>query len=124
MPGFTASADRIHIEQLELHASVGVTDNERSRPQRVTVSLTIWPKAAFATLQDDITRTVNYSELCRSTRELVESKSVRLIETLASELAAHLLNHFPLRAVEIELRKFVLPQTQHVSVIVRREAAS
>ena len=114
--------DRIHIEQLELYARVGVTEDERSRPQRIRLTLTVWPKAAFAKLEDDITRTVNYSELCRSAREFVEKRSAKLIETLASEVAAHLLKQFPLREVEIELRKYVLPDAKHVTVIVRRAA--
>ena len=28
--------DRIHIEQLEIHARVGVADSERAQPQRLT----------------------------------------------------------------------------------------
>jgi FolB domain-containing protein len=116
-----AATDRIHIEQLELYARVGVTENERSRPQRITLSVTIWPETAFADLEDDITRTVNYSELCRAAREFVENRSAKLIETLASEVAAHLLKEFPLGAVEIELRKYVLPDVKHVAVIVRRK---
>ena len=28
--------DRIHIEQLEIHALVGVADSERAQPQRLT----------------------------------------------------------------------------------------
>jgi dihydroneopterin aldolase len=115
--------DRIRIEQLEVYARVGVTDDERSRPQRITFSLTVWPKVGFASLEDDITRTVDYSELCRSTREFVEGRSDKLIETLVSEVAAHLLKEFPLRAIEIELRKYVLPDAKHVAVIIRRDAA-
>jgi FolB domain-containing protein len=120
---FAAGTDRIHIEQLELYARVGVTENERAQAQRITLSLTVWPKAAFGKLEDDITRTVDYSELCRSAREFVERRSAKLIETLASDVAAHLLKEFPLRTVEIELRKYVLPDAKHVAVIVRREAA-
>jgi FolB domain-containing protein len=114
--------DRIYIDQLELHARVGVSEAERSQPQRITMNLTAWPTAGFTGLEDDITRTVNYSELCRSARELVESRSTSLVETLVSEVATHLLDQFPLRAIEVELRKYVLPDAKHVAVITRREA--
>jgi dihydroneopterin aldolase len=117
------NADCIHVRDLEVFARVGVTENERLRPQRITISLTIWPKSAFETLQDDISRTVNYSELCRVAREFIEARSDKLIETLASELASHLLEHVPIQSVEIELRKFVLPDAKHVAVIVKRNAA-
>jgi len=117
-----ASADRIHVEQLELYTRVGVTENERSAPQRITVNLTAWPRPDFDDLDDNLTRTVNYAELCREIRNLVENRSVSLIETLVSEIITRLLTQFPLRAVEIELRKYVLPDTKYVAVIARREA--
>jgi FolB domain-containing protein len=115
-------ADQIHIDQLEIFVRVGVTENERLRPQRITLTLTIWLKDVFENLQDDINRTVNYSEVCRAAREFIQDRSHQLIETLASQLASHLLGTFPIRAVEVELRKFVLPDAKHVAVIVRRNA--
>ena len=124
MVASAASADRIRVEQLELFARLGVTQEERAQPQRITVSLTIWPEASFSNLNDDISRTVNYSEVCRAARELVESRSASLIETLASDVAGHLLEQFPLRAIEVELRKYVLPDTKYVAVVVRRESGS
>jgi dihydroneopterin aldolase len=44
-----------------------------------------------------------------------------LIETLAEEIAGELLTRFALRAVEVELRKFILPDTAHVAIRLRRE---
>ena len=116
--------DCIHVEQLELFARLGITEEERSRPQRITVSLTIWPERGFSGLQDDISRAVNYAEVCRAARELVESRPVSLIETLASQIASALLKEFPLRMVEVELRKYIYPDTKYTAVIVRRDATS
>lgn len=110
--------DQVHIEQLEVFGRVGVTENERSKPQRLTLTITVWPNEAFEQLQDDITRAVNYSAICASTRDLVRARTDKLIETLAAELASHLLQTFPIRQVRIELRKFVVPDTQHVAVVV------
>ena len=112
--------DSIRIDQLELQVRIGVTDEERAHPQRITISITIWPAAAFEQLKDDLTNTVNYSDLCRVTREFIEERADKLIETLVSALAAHLLAEFRLEAVEVELRKFVLPNTNYVSAIVHR----
>jgi 7,8-dihydroneopterin aldolase/epimerase/oxygenase len=117
---FTAAPDRIHIEQLELYARIGVTEDERSKPQRITVNLTIWPKAGFEQMKDDISRTVNYVELCRAAREFIDERPFKLIETLASDLASDLLRAFPLQTVEVEIRKFVLPNTEYVSATARR----
>jgi dihydroneopterin aldolase len=114
------TGDRIRINQLEIFARLGVTGDERARPQRVVLGVTAWPKADFDRLEDDIAQTVNYVELCRATRDFVDGREWNLIETLASTLASHLLTKFPLRIVEIEVRKFVLPNTEYVSATVRR----
>ena len=117
-----AGSDRIHIEELQLFARVGVTERERSRPQRITLTITVWPKDPFDDMQDDISRTVNYSSICVAAREFVETRSDNLIETLVSELASHLLKQFPVRTIEVELRKFVLPDAKYAAVAVRRDA--
>jgi dihydroneopterin aldolase len=118
-----APADYIHVEQLEVFARVGVTDQERAKPQRLTLNITAWPSLGFENLQDDIQRTANYSELCALAREFVMTRKTSLIETLVSELALYLLERLPLREVQIELRKFVLPDAKYAAVVVTRSAA-
>ena len=111
--------DRIHIEQLEIQARVGVTDSERAQPQRLTLNVSFWPKKSGP--RDHITDTVNYSEVAASVKQFVAQRDYRLIETLAEETAGHLLARFPLRKVAVEVRKFVLPDADHVSVTAIRE---
>jgi dihydroneopterin aldolase len=118
----SSATDHIHIEQLEVFARVGVTENERSKPQRLTLSITVWPASGFQDLQDDITRTVNYSAIAVTSCEFLREKPAKLIETSATRLAAHLLKTFPIQKVQLELRKFVLPDAKHVSVSVTRTA--
>ncbi len=117
-------SDLIHVEQLEVFGHVGVTENERSKPQRLVFNLTACPRENFEEMNDDIQRTLNYSALCAAVRDFVRAQSPKLIETLAANLAAHLLENFPLRKIDIELRKFVVPDTQYVSVALSREAKS
>ncbi len=114
-------SDNIHIEQLELNARVGVPEGERARPQRITVSLTLWPQSSFRDLGDDLGRTVNYSAIAREVKALVDTRSDKLIETLAENIALHLLRQFPLQKVFIELRKFVLTDAKYVAVVLTRE---
>src|SRR5207248_7091549 len=106
--------DRIHIEQLEVHGRVGVPDSERAEPQRLILNITLWPK--IAELHDDIENTVNYSAVAECAKEFVGQHDYKLIETLAEETATHLLTQFSLRKVEVEVRKFVLPDANYVSV--------
>src|SRR5213596_928577 len=100
----TVVIDRIHIEQLEVPGRVGVPDSERAEPQRLIFSVTLWPK--IAELHDNIANTVNYSALAECAKEFVNRHDYKLIESLAEEMAAHLLARFNLRKIEIEVRKF------------------
>ena len=114
--------DQILISNLELHARIGVTDTEQSRLQRLTVSLVLTPTHGFDGLDDRIEGTVNYSSVCKAVRELVAAGPPRrLIETLAGDIAARVLARFEhCAAVEVELRKYILPDTDYVAVRLSR----
>ncbi len=118
------SHDKILIEELELSAHIGVPAEERARPQRLVVSLALVPRHRFDELQDDLAHTVDYAAVSAVLRELVAARRDRLLETLAEEMAAHLLRIFPLDRVELELRKFILPETKYVAVQLGRTAAA
>ena len=120
----TLSADAIRIEELEIFAKVGVPDEERANAQRLTLSVTLVPRIPFAELNDDLARTVDYATVCVSLAEFASGREDRLIEALAEAMAKHLLERFELTRVELELRKFILPQTKFVAVRLVREAAS
>jgi len=119
-----AMPDTILVEALELSSFIGVPDDERSAAQRLTVSLVLEPIRDFPALEDRIENTVDYFALTEFVKAFSLARPRRLIETLAEEIAAELLARFPLRAVEIELRKFILPHTQFVAIRIRRERAS
>jgi dihydroneopterin aldolase len=114
--------DEIHIEQLDIFTRVGVPEEERAKPQRLTVSISFWPYQQTSDLADHIERAVNYSAVAEETKNFMRDQSVNLIETLADRLASHLLNSFPIQKVTIELRKFVLQDAKYVSVTVTRTA--
>jgi dihydroneopterin aldolase len=116
--------DVVRLEQVEVLAHIGVPDDERSRPQRLTISVTLWPMKQASELNDDINRAVNYAEVCDEVRRFVQSRRDRLIETLADALAQQLLVTFALRRITIELRKYILPDVQFVSVRVTRDRPS
>src|SRR5919197_2479193 len=116
-------SDRIHIEELEISARVGVPEEERSAPQRVTVSISFWPYYEQRDMADKIENTVNYSIVAEEARNFVRDQSTNLIETLADRLATHLLKTFSIQKVTVELRKFPLQDAKHVSVTVTRTAS-
>jgi FolB domain-containing protein len=115
--------DEIHIEQLDVFTRIGVPEEERANPQRLTVNISFWPSQQTSDLADHIERTVNYSAVAEETKNFVRDQSVSLIETLAERLASHLLNSFLIQKVTIELRKFALQDAKYVSVTVTRGAS-
>ena len=114
--------DSIHIHELALEACVGVPDEERANPQRLTVSITLWPSHGFSEFADDLDKTVNYSAVAREVHHFVAGRADKLIETLADAIASHLLRTFNLQRVRIELHKFVLPDAKFVAATCERRA--
>ncbi len=117
-----AFADRIHIEQLEVSTRIGVPEEERAAPQRLTASISFWPYHEADDLADKIENVVNYSAVAEEVKNFVRDQSVNLIETLADRLAIHLLKHFRIQKVTIELRKFPFEDAKYVSLTVTRTA--
>ena len=115
--------DEIHIDQLEVSTHIGVPEQERAAPQRLTVSISFWPHQQARDLADNIHKAVNYSAVAEETKSFVRDQSVNLIETLADLLAAHLLKTFPIQKVTVELRKFPLQDAKYVSATVTRTAS-
>jgi len=116
-------SDRIHIEELEISARIGVPEDERATPQRLTISISFWPCRQPRDLADKIDKTVNYSTVVEKTKKFVGEQPVNLIETLADRLATHLIKVFPIQKITVELRKFPLQDAKYVSATVTRTAS-
>jgi dihydroneopterin aldolase len=115
--------DRIHIEQLEISARVGVSESERANPQRLVLNITIWPSQDFRDLKDNIERAVDYAAICEEAKAICAAQPTRLIETLAERVASQSLQKFAIRKITVELRKFVLKDAAYAAVTVTRCAS-
>jgi dihydroneopterin aldolase len=113
--------DLILIEALELSTHIGVPDEERRFAQRLTVNLAIQPRDGFDELDDEIENAVDYYTVTRAVQAIARARPRRLIETLAVEIADAVLQGFAVDAVEVELRKYILPDTAFVAAKLRRE---
>lgn len=118
--------DEIHVAGLALNVRIGVTERERVEGQRLTVSLTLRPAGGFDGLDDRIDRAINYSAVCAAVRELADTaEPKRLIETFAEDIARTILTGFSGCAeVDVELRKYILPDTDYVAVRLTRRQPS
>ena len=120
-PSLQQASDSILVRGLELSSQIGVPDAERAEAQRLTLNLVLLPSSPLSDLCDELGRTVDYYALTRRVRQLACSRPRKLLETLADEICACVLEEFSVRAVEVELRKYILPDTEYVAVRLFRE---
>jgi dihydroneopterin aldolase len=110
----------IEINELELTGRIGVSEEERRNPQRLAVSARFQIGSIFQDLNDQLDKTVDYSRVATEIEKVVASTRAHLIETLVSEIAEALIARFPIQRIELELRKFILPNARYVSVRLER----
>jgi 7,8-dihydroneopterin aldolase/epimerase/oxygenase len=107
---------KITIVDLEVYLCVGVTDEERAKPQRLLLSVEMEFDFTSAAMSDRITKTIDYFAVSQALLKFGEGRSWKLIERLANELCDLVLSDFQPQTVMIEVKKFVIPQAKHVAV--------
>lgn len=108
--------DKITICDLELHARVGVPDEERAVPQRLLVTVEMWGDFRAAAKTDDLGLTIDYYAVSRRLLALGRAGEWRLIERLAWEMGQMLREEFGVEGVRVGIKKFILPEARWVEV--------
>lgn len=111
---------RINIVDLEVFYQIGVTDEERAKPQRLLITVEMELDFSAASLSDRVEKTINYFEVAQELLKFGENRSWKLLEKLVANLADHILARFRPEAVYVEIKKFVIPQARYVSVVLAR----
>ncbi len=112
--------DTIEIRRLRVSTLIGVPDDERANPQNVLVTVTMTPGQNFDGLADEVSRTIDYHAVSLEIEALAADRPRRLIETLATDIANHLLGNHPLAKIAITIEKHILPNTECVAVHIER----
>lgn len=115
--------DKIKIVDLEVKFQVGVTEEERAQPQRLLLTLEIEHDFKNAISADNLADTIDYHAVSQRLLTFGDGCHWQLIETLAADVASMVLDEFRARAVTVEVKKFVIAQAAHVSVIIHRNHA-
>jgi dihydroneopterin aldolase len=117
-------SDLIRVIDLEVFARIGVSDAERRQAQRLLVSLEMSADSfSHAAGTDNLAWTINYADVVERVRQLATKRSRKLLETLAEEIAFELLRTSAIKKITLEIKKFVLPDAQYVSVKIERAQA-
>jgi dihydroneopterin aldolase len=117
-----AGSEWFEIADLRVSTQIGVPAVERSSPQTIAFNVRFQILPSFRDLGDEIDRTVDYGAVADEIRVTAGQNRAQLIETLVADVADRLISRFPLSRVEVELKKFVLPNTDYVSVRTVRVA--
>src|SRR6266478_1520805 len=107
---------KITIVDLEVFYCVGITDEERAKPQRLLLTVDMNFDLSSAAVSDRIEKTINYHTVIQDLLKFGEGRSWKLLERLASGIADMVLAQFKPLGVMVEVKKFPVPQVRHVSV--------
>ncbi len=117
--------DYIEIDNLIVFANHGVYDEEKKMGQRFMISLKLYTDITTAAKTDDITKSINYGEVCEFVTEFTKTHRAKLIERAGEELTYALLKKYPtLSGVEVQFKKPWAPiglPVDNVLVNVTRE---
>jgi FolB domain-containing protein len=125
IPGHRMGASRhIEIRRLRVRTFIGVPEEERADAQELLLTVRIVPRSDFAAMADQIDRTIDYAALAAEIQALALAKPRRLIETLADDVADHVLANPAASGVEVMVEKFILPDTECVAVSLKKERSA
>ena len=111
---------RISIVDLEVYYRVGVPEQERAQPQRLLLSLDLECDLSAAAASDRIEDTIDYKAITDGLLQFGEGRSWKLIEKLAADIAQLVLDRYQPQSVQVEIKKFVIPQARYVAVQLTR----
>jgi FolB domain-containing protein len=111
---------KIAIADLEVFFCVGVTDEERAKPQRLLISVDMTLDFSVAAVSDRIEKTINYQDVANELLKYGDGRNWKLIEKLATNLADFILARYKPHGVSVEIKKFPFPNARHVAVTVAK----
>jgi len=95
----------IELEAIELHGYHGVLEHERLHGQRFLVDVELELADERAASTDDIDDAVDYRNVVALVRTVCDATAYRLLEALATALAAALVDRFPVVRARVRVRK-------------------
>ena len=112
--------DSIKVRELRVKSHIGATEEERSRPQSLSINLDVVTDLRPAGLSDNLTETVDYGLLVAEVASLVEGSNCALLEHLAENIATHIASIEGVNGVTVEVAKDAPPIEQDVGIVAVR----
>ena len=124
----TTPPDKICVSDIDCVAAIGVTPEERTMKQRLSVDVEVTTDVRKAAESDSLKDALDYAEIVRIVVELGGSRDFHLIETFAELIAGQVLSDLQGGSVRVVVRKLtpvLSSRVRFVAVeIVRARGAS
>lgn len=108
--------DKIRLEDIRFLIGVGVTEEERSRPQPCRLDIILKTDLSTVGATRSLTQGVDYVEVFRALEGFCTGGSFNLLEEIAHQGSQLLLDRFPVRAVTFKIRK-LQPFTDRIGAV-------
>ena len=95
----------IGINELEVLTTIGINPNELDRPQKIYISINFDVDIKMASVSDDIRDTVDYDSLSKSIVKWIKESNVKLLEALVYELKQKLIQTYPIKNIDLIIKK-------------------
>jgi dihydroneopterin aldolase len=113
--------DIVFIRELRANTIIGVHDWEREVRQSVVLDLEMACDNRLAGESDDIADAINYAAVSNRLLEFIEGSEFQLIETMAEQVAAIVLDEFKVPWLRLRLCKpGAVAQAKDVGVLIER----
>ncbi len=113
--------DIIYLHGLKVDCVIGVWEWERRIRQTVTLDLDLGFDVTKAAQSDALEDTLSYKDVAKRVSAFAGASEYTLVEKLAAEIAALLLDEFPVRWCRVRVNKFgAVRGAGDVGVVVER----
>lgn len=113
--------DIVYIKALQVETVIGIYDWEREIRQRVVLDLEMGTDIRQAALTEDIESTLNYKSVSDRLVEFVSASEFLLVETMAEEIAALVMQEFSVPWLRLKVGKpDAIAAAEDVGVVIER----
>jgi 7,8-dihydroneopterin aldolase/epimerase/oxygenase len=113
--------DVIYLHNLRVETVIGVWEWERRIRQTLLIDLDLGTDVSRAAETDDIADTVDYKAVSDRVIGLAVGSEFRLIEALASRIAATVIEEFGLKWIRVRINKQgVVRHVRDIGVVIER----
>ena len=115
--------DKIFLEDMRVETVIGIWEWERKIRQTVAIDLVMSVDIRKAAASDAVEDTLNYKSVAKRVQSFVSESSFQLVETLAENIAAIILQEFDVDWVSVRVNKpGAIRGAKGVGVLIERGA--